>query len=171
MPNLESQIDKHNRKLLKTDDQDQPEARCNCQVNMRASCPILGKCTTPSVVYRGTARRHDTCAVDCYTGLTSDKFKTRYNKHQSDIRTGKNTASKLSSHVCRLKERNIQHDITWGIIEKAPQFNPTTKLCRLCLTEAYHIIFTSGGANLNKRDELSGFCKHKWKSLLAKETV
>ena len=42
-------------------------------------------------------------------------------------------------------------------------------MCRLCLTEAYHIIFTPGGANLNKRDELFGFCKHKWKNLLSKQ--
>ena len=164
MPNLKTYIDKHNTEVLQKDDQDQREARCNCQVNRRASCPIPGRCTTPSVVYRATVRRHDTCAVDCYTGLTGDKFKTRYNKHQSDIRTGKNTASKLSRHVCNLKEKNINHDISWEIVQRAPQFNPTSKVCRLCVTEAYYIIFTPGGANLNKRDELFGFCKHKWKS-------
>ena len=104
----------------------------------------------------------------CYTGLTGDKFKTRYTQHQSDIRTGKNTKSKLAFHVCNLKSKNIQHDISWEIVTRAPQFNHSTRVCRLCLMEAYHIIFTPGGANLNKRDELFGFCKHKEKNLLRK---
>ena len=84
------------------------------------------------------------------------------------IRTGKNTKSKLAFHVCNLKSKNIQHDISWEIVTRAPQFNHSTRVCRLCLMEAYHIIFTPGGANLNKRDELFGFCKHKEKNLLRK---
>ena len=169
MPNLKSHIDKHNSQILNNDlNNNQVEAGCNCQVNRRAACPIPGRCTTPSVVYRATVRRHDNCAVDCYTGLTGDKFKTRFNKHQSDIRTGKRTASELSSHVCRLKDTQIPHDISWDIVARAPSFNPTSRMCRLCLTEAYHIIFTPGGANLNKRDELFGFCKHTWKNLISK---
>ena len=106
--------------------------------------------------------------VDCYTGLTGDRFKDRYSKHTSDIRLGKSTASKLARHVCNLESRNIPHDISWEIVTRAPQFNPTSRVCRLCILEAYHLIFTPGGANLNKRDELFGFCKHMWKSLLKK---
>ena len=30
-------------------------------------------------------------------------------------------------------------------------------------------MFTPGGATLNKRDELFGFCKHRWKKLLSKQ--
>ena len=172
MPNLKNHIDKHNSKVLNQErSNNQTEVRCSCRGNRKETCPIPGKCTTPSVVYRTTIRRHDNCAVDCYTGLTGDPFKTRFYKHQSDIRTGKRTASKLASHVCRLKDNNVQHDISWEIVTRAPSFNPTSKMCRLCLTEAYHIIFTPGGANLNKRDELFGFCKHKWKNLLNKEAT
>ena len=101
--------------------------------------------------------------------LTGGKFKDCYNKHQLDIRLDKNAASKLANHVCNLKRNNIQYDISWEIVTRAPPFNPTSRVCRLCVTEAYHIIFTPGGANLNKKDELSGFCKHKWNKLLAKE--
>ena len=118
-----------------------------------------------------TVRRHDTNTVDCYTGLTGDRFKDRFSKHQSDIRLGKNTASKLAWHVCNLEKRNIQNDISWEIVTRAPQFNPTSRVCRLCILEAYHLIFTTGGANLNKRDELFGFCKHMWKSLLIKRVI
>ena len=84
---------------------------------------------------------------------------------------GRNTKSKLSSHVCYLKNNNIEHDISWEIVTRAPQFNPSSRVCRLCILEAYHLIFTPGGANLNKRDELFGFCKHMWKNLLMKEAT
>ena len=153
MPNLKKQIDRHNSQVLNTR-ANLTDAGCNCQVNRRGACPLPGRCTTPSVVYRASVRRHDTHTVDNYTGLTGDKFKTRYNKHQSDIRTGKRTASKLSSHVCKLRDANIQHNISWDIVARAPAFNPKSRMCRLYLTEAYHIIFTPGGANLNKRDKL-----------------
>ena len=168
MPNLKQHINKHNSQILNSRDENQNQVGCNCLASRKEDCPIPGRCTTENVVYRAVVRRHDTSTDDCYTGLTGDRFKDRFNKHQSDIRLGKNTASKLSHHVCKLKEQNIPHDISWNIIARAPSFNPTTKVCRLCLTEAYHIMFTSGGANLNKRDELFGFCKHKWKKLLWK---
>ena len=128
-------------------------------------------CTTNSVVYRATVRRHDNCSVDTYTGLTGNTFKQRYSKHKSDFNTGKRTATKLSGHVCSLRDQNIQHDISWSFIKRSPAYNPTSKTCRLCLTEAYHIIFEPGGATLNKRDEIFGFCKHKWSKLLSKVKV
>ena len=144
-------------------------AGCNCQASKKDECPLPWRCPTRSVVYRASVWRHDKNTVDCYTGLTGDRFKDRYSKHMSDIRLGKNTSSKLASHVCRLNSNNINHDISWEIVTRAPQFNPSSRVCRLCILEAYHLIFTPGGANLNKREELFGFCKHMWKSLLKKE--
>ena len=169
MLNLKNHIDKHNSKVLNNQNDNLSETGCNCLASRKDARPMPGRCTTSNVVYRATVRRHDNCSIDCYTGLTGDKFKTRFNKHQSDIRTGKKTASKLASHVCKLKDQNIPYDIGWDIVTRAPSFNPTSRMCRLCLSEAYHIMFTPGGANLNKRDELFGFCKHKWKNLLAKQ--
>ena len=69
MPNLQNCIDKHNAHVLSSD-QDNVEPRCNCTANRKASCPIPRKCTTTSVVYRASVRRHDNCVVDNYTGLT-----------------------------------------------------------------------------------------------------
>ena len=43
---------------------------------------------------------------------------------------------------------------------RAPLFKHLTRVCRFCLKDAYHIIFTPGGADLYKRDELFGFCKN-----------
>ena len=144
-----------------------------CLKSRRSDCPLPGRCNTPSVVYRATVRRHDNCAIDSYTGLytglTGGKFKDRFNQHQSDFRNKKRTASKLANHICKLQDQGTEYDISWDVVTRAPPFNPTTRMCRLCISEAYHIIFTPGGANLNKRDELFGFCKHKWKDLLAKQ--
>ena len=160
-------IDRHNAQVLNQNNQS--EERCSCQKSKKDECPIPGKCATPSVIYRATVRRHDNCAVDCYTGLTGDPFKTRYSKHNSDFRLKKNTASKLAYHVCNLNNNNIQHDINWEIVTRAPSYNPTSRICRLCITEAYYIMFLPGGANLNKRDELFGSCKHKTQKLLIKD--
>ena len=169
MPNLKHHIDKHNSQVLNSNrDGSQSNTGCNCLASKKEDCPIPGKCATVDVVYRAAVRRHDTSTVDCYTGLTGNRFKDRYSKHLSDIRLGKRTASKLSHHVCKLKDQNILYDISWDIVARAPSYNPTTKVCRLCLTEVYHIMFTSGGANLNKRDELFGNCKHKWSKLMWK---
>ena len=142
MPNLKSQKDKHNRKILNRGAADQNEPGCNCQKSRKKDCPIPGQCATPFVVYRACVRRHDTLAVDTYTWLTGNPFKKRFTKHKSDINTGKNTASKLSSHCCYLKDRDIQYDVNWSIGLKAPTYNPRKRFCRLCVTEAYHIIFT-----------------------------
>ena len=168
MPNLKQHINKHNSQILNSRDENQNQVGCNCLASRKEDCPIPGRCTTENVVYRAVVRRHNTLTVDCYTGLTGDRFKDRFNKHQSDIRLGKNKSSKLAWHVCNLEKRNIQNDISWEIVTRAPQFNPTSRVCRLCILEAYHLIFTPRGANLNKRDELFGFCKHMWKSLLKK---
>ena len=69
--------------------------------------------------------------------------------------------TKLSGHIWSLKDMNVPHTISWDIIARAPSFNPTTKFCRLCLTEIYHIMWSKEGATLNQRDELqkvqSGF--------------
>ena len=152
-------------------DKNKDKSGCNCLASRKDDCPLPGRCATRSVVYRATVRRHNLNTVDCYTGLTGDRFKDRFNKHQSDIRLGRNSKSKLSAHVCNLKSKNIQHDISWEIVTRAPQFNPSSRVCRLCILEAYHLIFTPGGANLNEREDLFGFCKHMWKSLLKKEAT
>ena len=127
-----------------------------------------GRCTTSSLVYRAVVRHHDNMSVDTYTGLTGGTFKQRFTKHKSDVNTGKRTATKLSSHLCQLKDNNIQYDTNWHAVTRAPTYNPTTRFCKLCISEAYYILFEPGGASLNRRDEIFGFCKHKWSKLLSK---
>ena len=121
-----------------------------------------------NMVYKASVERTDDQTVQTYTGLTTS-FKRRYDKHSSDFRhPGQRTGSKLSGHIWNLKDLGAPYNVSWDIIARAPSFNPTTKICRLCLTEIYHIMWSKEGATLNKRNELFGYCKHCWKHILAK---
>ena len=132
------------------------------------TAPYQADVMSKDVVYKATVERTDDNTVETYTGLTTS-FKKRYNKHTSDIRNqGQKKATKLSGHIWNLKETSIPYNLSWDIIARAPSFNPTTKVCRLCLEEIYHIMWSKEGATLNKRDELFGYCKHRWKHLLTK---
>ena len=96
------------------------------------------------MVYKATVERTDDNTVETYTGLTS--FKKRYNKHTSDIRNaGQKKATKLSGHIWNLKEASIPYNLSWDIIARALSPNPTTKVCRLCLEEIYHIMWSKEG--------------------------
>ena len=47
-------------------------------------------------------------------------------------------------------------------------YNTTSKSCRLCLLEKYHIMFTPGVATLNKRREIYTPCMHRDKLTLGR---
>ena len=46
----------------------------------------------------------------------------------------------MSTHVWDLKDKNEEYEISWSIIDRANDFNPATRKCRLCLKEKYYII-------------------------------
>ena len=72
----------------------------------------------------------------------------------------------LSTHVWNLKNKNKDFEIKWSVINRAPDFNPATNKCRLCLKEKFYIIFQPDGASLNQRSELFSSCRHRiWKTL------
>ena len=73
----------------------------------------------------------------------------------------------LSSHIWDLKDKNENYEINCSIIDRAKEFNPDTKKCRLCIKEKYYIIFQPEGASLNDRSELYSTCRHRKKKLLA----
>ena len=45
-------------------------------------------------------------------------------------------------------------------------YNTTSRSCRLCLLEKFHIMFTPGVATLNRRRELFSSCRHRRKLTL-----
>ena len=57
-----------------------------------------------------------------YISLNLYKFNHTFNPHLGFERQG------------------VPFSLEWDIIDRAPPFNPTTRKCRLCLKEKYHII-------------------------------
>ena len=170
MPNIKIYIDRHNSKLIKQENSENNNNIdiCNCLPSRKQDCPLPGRCTAANVVYRASVERLDNGNVETYTGVT-EHFKPRYTKHSSDFKhRAQRKSTKLSSHIWKLKDLDVPYNTTWDIIARAPSFNPTTKICRLCLTEVYHIMWSKEGATLNKRNELFGHCRHRKKHLLIK---
>ena len=67
----------------------------------------------------------------------------------------------LSNHVWDLKREGTPFTISWSILARGDGYNPSTKSCRLCLLEKWHISFKPEGATLNKRLEVFSNCRHK----------
>ena len=142
-----------------------PAPGCNCRGGIPA-CPVQGHCLTEGVVYQATVERTDNSSTETYTGLTSRRFKDRFYEHNADMRDQRRDGTGLSHHIWKLKGSNIPHKVKWKIISRCPPFNPSTKTCKLCLTEKYHIIFKPEGATLNDRSEIFATCRHRLKKLL-----
>lgn len=68
LPNIKTEISKHNKKILNSDESQTPT--CNCR--NKASCPVPGKCLTTNAVYQATVTREDNGSSTTYTGLASD---------------------------------------------------------------------------------------------------
>ena len=108
---------------------------------------------------------------ETYIGLTENNFKTRYNGHSSNLNNNeKRSATTLSEYVWKLKDSNVQYNITWKIISRAKSYNTSNKKCNLCLEEKYHIIRKPDWGSLNKRSELFSTCRHRKKHLLVNYT-
>ena len=85
-------------------------------------------------------------------------------QHTSSFRLPhKKSTTTLSEHVWNLKNNNIEHCISWEIIENSHPYNTASKKC-FCTAEKY-FIFT-GKPTLNKRREISAQCPHRKKHLL-----
>ena len=69
------------------------------------------------------------------------------------------TFTTLATHVWELKDKGVDHAIRWKILTRAQPFTPSSKMCRLCLTEKVKIMHT--GSTLNKRTEFFSSCRHK----------
>ena len=158
-------ISRHNKKVLKADQLMDQQPGCSC--GDPSTCPVQGKCKTEGVVYEACVKETISGNKETYTGLTSRKFKTRFNEHNLDMNNpGGRIKSKLSSHIWSLKDKGISYEVTWRLLDKAPSFNPTTKKCRLCLKEKYFIMYRRDSSSLNKRSEVFNTCRHRKQELL-----
>ena len=163
-PNIKKIISSHNTKLLKSENSEPP---CNCKKN---PCPLPGQCRLKSVIYQATVTtQQNPPKTETYVGMTSREFKERFSGHKTSIDNMEyKTATTLSQHIWNLKEKNINYNLTWKIIDRAQPFSPISGVCNLCTLEKYYILFKPGTGTLNKREELFNYCMHKKRLLLDK---
>ena len=151
----------HNSQLLKGDDDNTIEAKCNCLRNRKDDCPLPGECTVKGVIYEADVTTQD--SVMKYTGSTGNTFKRRWYGHMESFRKrNKRNSTELSRYVWSLKDLNIPYKIKWGIVWRTKtKSKPTAKgLCVLCNMERITIANANRTTSLNKRSELVGKCRH-----------
>ena len=170
MANASSIIKSHNKKILES----QPESRtpkCNCRD--QDTCPLGGECLIDNVVYLAEVTNNKNGERKSYIRLTALTFKDRLYKHRNSLRyRTKANNTELSKYVWSFKDKDIDAEIRWSILDKSPLNKNGSKTCQLCLTEKCHIIFHKEGELLNKKCEILSNCRHKNKFLLCnlKET-
>ena len=177
MPNIAQIVLRHNHQLIKQQQPETPEEarKCSCPKAVRdsASCPLGGQCLLTNTIYQATVTQVDSGQVQTYTGLASTNWKARLAVHKSSFKhkpkpnAKSSNGTELSKHTWELKEKNIEHTISWKILDRASTFNPSTKMCRLCLTEKYHLMYNDSGATLNSRSEFYTACRHMTGKLIS----
>ena len=166
MPNMATSIARHNNKVLRSKPSD--NAPCNCEGGA-GDCPVQGVCKQAGVVYEACVKERISKKVQTYTGLTGRPFIKRWSEHQRNFdNPAQKSETSLSIHVWELKERGVEHDVSWRILDRATTFNPATKKCNLCTKEKYFIMYEHRSSTLNKRSEVFNTCRHRTQSLLEK---
>ena len=173
MSNMAQVVAKHNAKVV-AEKRPKTAAKEGCNCRDKPTCPLPGRCQTAEVVYKATITPlipTNNNKVETYTGLTSGTFKKRHYGHDHDMKEENKdeTGTTLSRHIHKLRETGTNFNITWDLLEKRiAGYNPTSRQCRLCLLEKFHIMFTPGVATLNKRREIYTPCMHRDKLTLGR---
>ena len=173
-PNIKSIISSHNTKVLQRyrdeiDTQDQQiKKECNCRISNE--CPVEQKCLTSAVLYKATLTAteptNNKIHTATYIGSTESTFKQRYTNHKASLRhTNKRYNTTLADYFWDCKDKNMETDVKWQILQKSSKYRCGSRKCNLCLTEKRLILFNKDPNNLNKRNELMARCPHmrKWR--------
>ena len=176
MNNIKDEINKHNAKMNRRNVNTKNDKACNCKPKKDfigpINCPLKGKCQTRSVVYKAEVNCKDqknrNLPKKVYFGLTSRKFKQRYNEHMRSFRKELDQSTTLSTYVWKLKKKGLTPEVTWSIHKRAHAYSSGGRKCDLCLTEKMGILFADPIEALNTRDEIMSKCRHTLKFTLKK---
>ena len=94
----------------------------------------------------------------------------RYAGHKQDFQNQeKEHFTTLSAHIWELKRKNKPYMLRFEIARRAAPFSPISRICNLCNSEKFEIIFNRSEATLNSRNELFNTCRHKKSKLLVRK--
>ena len=128
-----------------------------------------GDCRLDCVIYKATVTSSNPqLPVETYTGMTEPFFKLRFGNHNKAFnnREKYESDSELSKYIWKLKDQNLDYQIEWEVLDRAPGYNPVTKVCKLCTLEKYYIVFHPESASLNQHEEWFKPCPHRRNKLL-----
>ena len=166
MQNVQQIITSHNKAVLNKTNTNTPQQSKTCNCRGKEPCPLDGHCLDECVVYKATVTQNQTNKQETYVGLTVNAFKTRYTQHKSSFKLAhKRTSTTLSEYVWSLKDKAIDHKVTWEILKKLKPLTPGSRVCQLCLHEKYAIL--KDEPTLNKKSELFSACLHKKRNFIA----
>ena len=142
MDNMQDNINKHNRKLIRTHMEQNDYTRKSCNCRRAAECPLDGDCMARNIVYQATISTDN--SKETYIGLTATNFKSRlYNHKASFSKQSLKNSTELSKHVWRLKETNTPYTINWKIVRKANAYSNTNKNTNNCVCGRSFIFYTT----------------------------
>ena len=103
-----------------------------------------------------------------YVGMCHPPFKSRLGNHKSDFKhSGKRNHTRLAGYIWSLKDAGLEPRVEWQFLATSTIFKPSTKTCRLCTSEKFHIMHSKDSlSSLNKRSEFFSSCLHKEKLLV-----
>ena len=159
MRNTSSIITGHNRKI-RNEDARENERICNCPAN--AEYPLEGQCLSRNTIYsRKIASNLPNYGTKEYIGHSEPEWKKRLANHKTSFSNKKyESSTPISKEIWRIKDQGGTFAVQWSIIGHAPAYNPASKRCSLCTTEALHINSNSTKL-LNTRSELVKKCRHQ----------
>ena len=65
-----------------------------------------------------------------------------------------------------MKEKGIEFELKWKILDRAQPFSPISGVCGLCTQEKWYILFKPELSTLNRREDILVHCFHKEQALL-----
>ena len=152
--NIEHIIKKHNRKITESYIEKSAETSCNCKEKNKF--PLEGNCLIKNIVYMATVETETISSS--YICMTGNSFKTRYYNHIKSFKNKRHkNENELSKYIWKLKEREVEHTITWKKLRQSNTCQRRSGLCNLCIEEKVEILLSKAkpSTQLNRRFEVS----------------
>ena len=170
LPNMGSQISKHNKKILREEassTDDEPARLCNCPAN--TECPFNGECLDKDVLYTAELSSNlRNYGIKMYKGICSTEWKSRLGNHTKSFTHEKySKESELSKEIWRIKKKGGDYSIKWSKDRNYASYKPEIGRCSLCEQEKLTIALYEDNNLLNKRNEIISRCRHRFKYKLS----